>query len=349
VCVVSLKILTLFGIKGKPLVALSAFMIFYPRGIHFAASLNNDGVAYMFSVMALYFALKWWKKGKRLPDILLCAASIGLGMMSKLSSATVCLPVAGVFIYEFVRTLKKKEDALTLKNMIVQYATFLIICAPLGLWFQVYAKIRFDQSFGYVFSGITSKLSTADRTLFQRLFPIAFDAKEYFSSLWCNTFTTATSPNNYNLFHFALRSSIFGEQTYSRGESFAIPAVIFAYIAVILLLISLIRAVYLYIRYDRKRSDEGAIEGRKNALFVLLLVASQVLSEIYFYIKMPYACTMDFRYIMPLILGMCLTLWLVCGRLSRAGDGFSVTLCRLTVLSVAAFLVCSVLFYAVCV
>ena len=52
-CVFSLKIIALFRFSDKIKVLLSAFVIFYPRNIHFAGMLNNDGVAYMFSTMAV--------------------------------------------------------------------------------------------------------------------------------------------------------------------------------------------------------------------------------------------------------------------------------------------------------
>ena len=34
-----------------------------------------------------------------------------------------------------------------------------------------------------------------------------------------------------------------------------------------------------------------------------VLVLSQLLAQLYFNIKMPYGCTMDFRYIVPIIIG----------------------------------------------
>ncbi len=344
VCVVSLKILKILGVKGSAYAALSAFLIFYPRGIHFAASLNNDAVAYLCSMLALFFVLKWWKKGKKWQELLLCGASTGLGMMAKLSAATICLPIAGVFVYEFIRAAAKREGALPLTKIIGQYAAFLAVCAPVGLWFQVYAYARFDQPFGFVFSNLNHKLYTGDRSLFERFSPIVFDANEYFGSLWCRTFEF-----NYNLFHFALRSSIFGEQSYARGDGFALSAVVFAYLSVIFLLISFVRAAYLFFKRDLKKKDERTREHKRNLFFVFLLVFSQVFSEIYFYAKMPYGCTMDFRYIMPLILGMALTLWLTLGRLKEEGGKFSLTLCRLTAVCVGAFLLSSVLFYTICV
>lgn len=343
VCRISLKILKRLNIGGNTYVGLAAFLIFFPRNIQFAGALNNDAVSYLCSIAALYFALSWWKGAKDFLNILFCSLFVGLGMMAKLSSATVCLPVAGIFIWEFVRTLKKEKGVLSLPKMIGEYGAFLLLCMPLGLWFQIYAKLRFDQPFGFVFSNLNEKLSTADHSFFERFF-IAFDMNEYFGSLYCQPFSF-----HYNLFNYALRSAIFGEFSYWQGEGLAVSAVILAYVACLVLFAALIRAVWLFFRYDRKDRGEDAEEERRNIFFVFLLVQSQALSEIYFYIKMPYACTMDFRYIMPMILGIALTIWLVNGRLEKEGGKLSLALSRLTTVSFGLAILFSSLFYMVCI
>ena len=340
------KMLKLFNFGERTYLFLSAFVIFYPRHIQFAGMLNNDALAYMFSMLALYFALKWWKGKKSIVYILLCGLAVGLGMMAKLSSATICLPIAGIFIYEFVRTLLKKEDALKLWQMVVQYGGFLCICAPIGLWFQVYAGIRFDQPLGFVFSNLNQKLYTGYHSIWGR-FGITFDLSEYFGSLYCRPFV-----GNYNLLHYALRSSIFGEFTYTQGDSWGAVSVLFAYMGVAFLLIG---GIWCLTLWCKNRKDESSI-WRKNSpvshrdmLFTLLLVASQVLSEIYFYIKMPYGCTMDFRYIMPLIFGLALSVGFVGKILTAAGGEKAVQFTTALYIIVGAFVVSSTLFYTVCV
>ena len=64
---------------------------------------------------------------------------------------------------------------------------------------------------------------------------------------------------------------------------------------------------------------------------------------------MPYGCTMDFRYIMPMILGIALTVWLVNGRLVKEGGKLSLALSRLTVVSFGLAMLFSSLFYMVCI
>ncbi len=350
-CVGMLKILKLFRFQGKTRLLVAAFVVLFPRNIQFSGMLNNDGLAFALAIFALYFALKWQKQGKKMVNILLCGLCVGLGMMTKLSSATICLPIAGVFIFEFIDTLKKRENALKFWDMALQYCSFLLVCAPIGLWFQVYAKVRFDQPFGYVFSNLNQLLYTGDHSFFSR-FILCFDLSEYFGSLWCRPFN-----GNYYLFNYALRSAIFGEFSYWQGESFGVLAVVAAYAFCAVLAVSL---VYLLVNWRKKRtrsrSLSGALEGGmvalnvislKDFLFVALFMASQVLSEVYFYIQMPYGCTMDFRYIMPIILALALTL----GYVQKALDSVQTQTARrldiwLTILT-CIFLASSTLFYCV--
>ncbi len=339
------KIVSLFNFSNKTKILATAFVVLYPRQIQMSGMLNNDGISYMLAILALYYALKWQKGNKSLVWILLCGAAIGLGMMSKLSSATICLPIAGLFIYEFILTLKKKNGSMGWKKTIMQYGLFLLVCAPIGLWFQVYAKVRFDQEFGFVFSNLNKKLYTGEHSFFARfIFP--FDLSEFFGSLYCKPFS-----GNYWLFNYALRSSIFGEFTYWQGEGFAVCAILFAYMVATLLFVCMIWCV---IRGIKTRKDENGLYKKTaipfvDLLFMILLVQSQVLSEIYFYIKMPYGCTMDFRYIMPLILGMGLLLGMTRKMLAVEGGKTSTVLNRLLLISVIAFLTSSSLFYCVCI
>ena len=165
------------------------------------------------------------------------------------------------------------------------------------------------------------------------------------------TRTEYLTDGNYNLFAYALKSSIFGEFSYWQGEGFAVTALLFAYLSVGLLTISLIWACVACFR-TRDKEDSLYNRAQLNApelLFVVLLVLSQVLSEVYFYIQMPYACTMDFRYIMPLILGIALTLGYTRKVLVVEGGKLSTALNRLTLLSTITFLISSTLFYCVCI
>lgn len=344
-CVALIKTLWLFDFSDKTKLIMSAVVIFFPRHIAFSGLLNNDPIAYMFSMLAFYHAVKWWKGGKSIGRILACALFLGLGMMSKLSSATIALPIAGIFIYEFVHTLRKKTDALSIGKMLLQYGAFLAICAPLGLWFQVYANARFGQAFGYVPSNLTHRLYTGDETLFERfIFP--FDMSEFFGSIYCRPFD-----GNYWLFNFSLRSALFTESSYPAGEGFAVASIVAAYAAVGALFTAI---VYSCVRYFKsKKQGKDLIKMAKinpaDLLLVVLLVQSQALSEIYFYLSAPFACTMDFRYIMPIILGIALLIGYTNRILTADGGKASLILNKTVTVATFTLLITISMFYCTCV
>ena len=342
--VLLMKMLKMFSFPEKTYLFLSAFAVLYPRHIQFSGMLNNDPLAYLFAVAALFFALRWWKGTRSWIYVALCGGAVGLGMMAKLSSATVCIPIAGIFIYEFVQTLRKKEGALDFWKMAIQYGVFLCLCAPIGLWFQVYAKIRFDQPFGFVFSNLNQRLYTGDYSVWAR-FGITFDLSEYLSSIFCLPF------ENYNLFSYAIKCSIFGEFQYTQGIGFGALALLFAYMGIVFLAIGGIWCAVLWWK-NRKNKDGFLYKempmGHKDLLFAGLMILSQILSEIYFYAKMPYGCTMDFRYIMPLIFGLALAIGFVKSTLTVSGSAKAYKYNLLLTIVIGGFIVSSTLFYCIC-
>lgn len=343
-CVTLVKTIWLFDFSDKTKLVMAAFVIFFPRHIAFSGLLNNDPISYMFSMLALYHALKWWKGGKSAGRIATCGVFLGLGMMSKLTSATIALPIAGIFIYEFGCTRRKKDGALSLKTMILQYGGFFLLCASLGLWFQVYAGVRFGQAFGYVPSSIGESLYTGDYSLFERLiFP--FDLSEVFGSIYCVPFE-----GNYWLFNYSLRSALFTEWNYERGEGFAVASIVIAYLAAIALFIAIVWSIVRYVKAKKQGRDllKEANVKSIDLLFVFLLVQSQVLSEICFYIIAPNACTMDFRYIMPLILGMAFLIGYTDKILVADGGKAALVINRLVILLSMALLMSISMFYCVC-
>ena len=69
------------------------------------------------------------------------------------------------------------------------------------------------------------------------------------------------------------------------------------------------------------------------------LIVSQLLAQLYFNIKMPYGCTMDFRYIVPIILGFMILDALAMDKFAKENDWkkyFSIVTCSLGMLMIAS-------------
>ena len=344
-CVYSIKIIKMFNFSDKLNLFLYAFVIFFPRNYQFSAQLNNDALSYTISILALYYCLKWFKCGKNYVDIGLCALFVGLGLMTKVSSATVCLPIAGLFIYELVMVILKKSDVCWVK-MLIQYSVFALIAIPIGFWFHIYANIKFDQKFGYVFNGLADWLYTGDKSIMER-FIFAFDWEQWFGSPF------ASSDNGYFLFTYLVRTSMFWESASWQGESFALVGLMSAYLACLLIIIDIIYCLTVFIK-KRRRQEFGfgfkAVKGRlPDFIFIFLLIFSQVVGMYYFYIKMPYGCTMDFRYIMPMILGLALGLSYIFKSLKYIQTNTSNLLTVSTASVIITYLLSTTLFYFVCI
>jgi len=313
----------------------------------FAATLNNDPLAYLNSLAAIYFALRWRAGGRKITDIVCCALLVGLGISAKLSAAVVCLPIGCVFAYEFIKSLVKKGEYTPIGKLMASFAIFLVICAPLSLWFTVYAKIKFDQPFGFVFDNLNKALSTDHHNLFERLF-VTFDRNEWFYTFYLRTFTNNSTGvyNNFNMFNFATRSAIFGEFSYSGGEAFAATALISLISLTFVVALTIVLYIVAVIK-DRKAglSQAGFFtvgENVETSVFGAILFLSQMISYVVFYIKMPFSCTMDFRYIMPVIISIPLML----AGFNPDGRGRFYKIVGATLkINVAIFIACSTLFY----
>ncbi len=310
IMIFGLKILKVVGLKGKNLVFWFAFFALFPRHIILSATLNNDHLAYLFTLAAVYFALKWWIQTKSLKDILICGVVIGLGISTKLSAATVCLPIGLVFLYELVISLKKTASSLPFKEILKQYSLFLVVCAPIALSFIIYAKIKFNQPIGFVFSNLNGALSTDKISFFERFF-ISFDKNEYFYTMYLRPFYNSVTEvnNNHNLWNYLIRSSLFGEFSYWQGENFAFLAICIMTALPIVSIAALV--IMIIVRRKQKYGKMGysllniAVD-QKALYFGMALMLTQVISMIYFYLRMPYSCTMDFRYILPSIISFAL-------------------------------------------
>jgi 4-amino-4-deoxy-L-arabinose transferase-like glycosyltransferase len=288
-----------------------AIVALYPRLTQLSGQLNNDDLSIVFSVLAIEWFVKWYFEKKSWLNILMTSLFIGLALMSKMSAASICIGIGIAMVIEFVRSLQKKEGSLPIGKLILQYVAFLAICAPLGLWFQVYTHKVYGLPYNFVFLNLNSDLFTGTRAWVEKTVPdrVSYydehNSGPLYESLFVNFAARYVSPflisdftanglycgafSNYNILSYALRSSIFGEFSYWQGEAFALLSVIAIYVLWFLLVIYL---CYAFIR-QRKMGRDGAL--------ALYLAFGIILMYLYLQYKMPFGCSMDFRYIVPII------------------------------------------------
>ena len=273
--VYKLKVQDIYKVVGALFVAL------FPALMILAGQENNDPLCIMNCFIVIYFTVCWWEKHSYFNAVMIGLFG-GLAMFAKLSGALIVVPAIVAFAYVLIQSIIKKEKWA---YILIQGAIIGLIMSPLGLWFHIYAKIKFDQPFGFVFSNLNSNLYVGDYSFYNRFINI-FDFKDMFTSLWGNTFV------NYNLPNFLIKSALFGEYSFLFSDPLAAISLVLNYVFVYASLVLIV----IYFILSKKEHLEIKIIGG-------VIILSQLIAQLYFNIKMPYGCTMDFRYIVPIILG----------------------------------------------
>ena len=311
--VVFIKIINMSKLSENSKLMASAFVALYPRLTQLSGQLNNDALAIMLSAIALLYFCKWYFVKKNFLNIMLTSLFIGLAMMTKMSAVIICFGIGVAFIIELVRSIQKKKNSLKTSRLILQYVCFLALCAPLGLWFQLYTHFVYGLPFNFVFDRLNSALfvgtqdwviankpdrldyynsnnsgliytSNWTNILYRYIAPINID--EFFSgnAIFCSAWS------NYNVLSYAIRSSIFGEFASTAGGGIYTISVISLYVLWFLFIIYLIYCLVKRVKIGR------------DGTFSLYLIAGIIAMYLYLQISMPFGCSMDFRYIVPIIL-----------------------------------------------
>ena len=138
------------------------------------------------------------------------------------------------------------------------------------------------------------------------------------------------------------KSSMFGEFSYWNGTAFAFVAVILNYLFQIFFIISLV--FWFFHRYfEQKKIFDLPV------IILLSTLVTIIGAQIYFYIKMPYGCTMDFRYVVAVVVaygGM--TGVMISDAKETRLLGFK-TISNCLSFFAVALVVCTSIFYLVCI
>ena len=282
-CMVAcLRIFRLVKLKGAGLVAAMSIVCFYPAFIIWSGAYNNDILTTLLMLLAILWTLKWAQKPTLL-RILPIALCIGCGMMSKLSGWMVAPAVATVFLWVFIKNIKKPL------RFIGQYLAFGAVCAPLALWWEVRNLLTFDVPITYVPDPNMPIMRVDSIPVMQRLFDFSFSQFTY----PFEAFTMYGAPyNEYNPMLGLLKTSLFDE--YHESLDYAPLMTVFLVIACVLVVLSVIGFIIMLLR-----KQEGMDVMTK--LFFVILPLTMLVSYYAFCFQFPYVCTENIRYCIPVI------------------------------------------------
>ncbi len=268
------------GLKVKSTLITLSVVAFLPSFYLLAGRANNDSLAVAFSIMAIGYTIKWYKNSTYKNSIGL-ALAFGLGMMTKMSVGVLAFFTGYLMLYK----LFGKEYKTIRKEVFRQLTLFATICFPLALWFPIRNFILFKQPLNYVYDvGKNVNMNCSDYSLFERFlnFPLyELLEKNPYANPWqdCNTVM------------YLIKTAIFGEFTYmiepliAKGLLITTTALTLGVLGSGIWLLWKEKTMTKFMKWS-----------------LLGLIGVYYLSYIWFNMKYPYGCTMDFRYIVPLAL-----------------------------------------------
>ena len=267
--VLARRFVELWNLSPKGRIIYYLAIAFQPQLIVFAGAINNDPLSVMFAVAALYLTLLWLNDEKKsflkLMGISVC---IGLGMMAKLSAGLIAVPIGFVMLKVFFESSKKAR-------LVWQYAVFLIVCAPLGLWYQVRSYILWKVPLTYV--------AVPDTVLNPGLVISGVP-------FW-KRFLEFGEGVDYNIIYETLNAAVFDGDYYQEHMLLALIGYALLAAFTVFTITVLANMICCWIK-DRSIMN----------LIMTILVVAEIASYISFCFKYPYTCTMSFRYIVPTLI-----------------------------------------------
>lgn len=310
--------------------------ISFPTLVILGANTNNDTCLFFFTYLSIYLAIKFFKNHS-LKNIIYLALALGLTVSAKLSGALIALPIGVMMICVLIKSIQNK----TFSKMFLNYVIFALICFPIGLFWGVVNKIVYDYSLTYVWQVTNTNLmvqghSFLDRFLFldvhsffsnpyvilsaknanqtynffdflvkSQLFGEWSLTKEYaeISMLLVSLSFVFVALLFVLMSYFFVRLLI--KKQYSKFIFYVVPLILtFALsclfgegtdqvIGVGLIGISVALLIYYFLKKDYFIS--------KSYLAVISVFMIYVVSYVYFNMKEPFACTMDIRYMVPVL------------------------------------------------
>lgn len=286
------KILNKLNVK-KCLLFVLLFVGLSPAMVFLSGSLNNDILSIMLSTIALYYAIDWYENDK-LSNLIIIAFSIGLAMMTKISSALIAIVIAIIFLVRIIENLKNTEEVReVLKKYIINFSIFAIIALPLGLWFPIKNYIKYDIPFTYIQSvDLDNDSNISEYSVLERLFKIENNVLKK-----SNEVQMDRDNKEYNIFITTIKSFLLDERI-EVGESSVLKTTID-----ILLYLSIFGSILFVINYIYLICYSIITKSHDKWLYIFsFLFIIEIVSYTKFCFDFPFTFTMNFRYIVPTLI-----------------------------------------------
>lgn len=272
-----------FKLKEKHILFIMFITALHPTLIILSGSVNNDCLSVTMIMWSILRLIKWYKKPNAKNTVWIGIVT-GLAVMAKTNAGIVAIPIIYIFILRLYRELKKSENKKRIiKKYIYTFILFGSIALPIGLWYNIRNYILFDQPLLYVLDLKDMKLYRGNYSYFERFFPFS---KEIFT-MYAYPYLEHSVPI------YLLKTSLFGEWEWGIDKISYICYIM----AMIMGIIYTITSIIYIAKSTVSRNKRHIVH--KNMLIYLLII--NLISFTIMNIKLPYGCSMDFRYIVPVI------------------------------------------------
>ncbi|MDP4120230.1 MAG: phospholipid carrier-dependent glycosyltransferase [Bacillota bacterium] len=314
--IIAKRILSFFNLSNKALILGVAFFTFFPSNILMSRYLNNDSTLVFFTILTLYQALKWYQN-RSLKSLIFTALFASLTVSTKSSGIIVLAVIGFLFLGAFIK-LKTSKERIHYGS---QLGIFALVYLPIPAYLFGRMMILFKEPFGYVNNpgGMPAATGLLDRFYF----PLDTFSNPFAIYPFDNNIATKLIYPEY-----VLKTSLFGEFAYNSQMQFIGRTLLF--LAYILLAICL---VYGIKHFTKKFSEWPKL------YFIVAGVLIPIIAHICMCIKMPFACSYNYRYLAPFFV-ICAII------LAKAMDHYinkNSTIKYVSVISLIAFLVVSVI------
>jgi hypothetical protein len=330
--IMAFKVVKQAGVKKEHLPSAAMAVSAFPALTLMSASINNDILSILLYFTAFYFGLKWFQE-RGWKNIIFAALAVGFGMMTKLSVGMIAFPVGFLFIVKLIKDIADKNDKKKKGKTFIQLVTFGVICAPLGLWFQIRNYLKYEVPLTYVLRADNPYQDLTKYTPVQRIFGFyGFPIEDFFMNLGSD------GEQDYNIFIAQVKTALFGGENCRDDFTMSMAGYALLLVFLMLIILSVVGFIYTIITIKKRKSFW-------QDLSMIVLAVSQTASVISFSLQYPHICSQDFRYSTPFIL--CGTVFLLrAGEIKIPGtkDG---TMLKVTRGLAAAFLVLAILFYTI--
>lgn len=263
-------------------------LAFHPQFFIMSGWVNNDGLALLLSLVALLYAIRFYKK-KSWKNAIVCAISFGLAVCTKVSSGMIAIPLA-IFLFVSMRQEFKEKRGLRVS---LQAASFVGIALLLGGWFPLRTYLKFGIAALSV-PGLdpnTNAMSLISYSFWQR-FGLSFPFARLNDSIFCILRPNESGYLDYNAIFYTWKCAIFGEYSFYAARPFAV----LLYLSHLLLSIFSIFAIVWVMVKERKKPN-GIYR-----IAMLVIFVAQWIAYFIFQILYPMTCTQDFRYLTLILL-----------------------------------------------